>query len=82
MREGGGEEGERERERAGEVRLHYSRHVIIAESQQALKVSFNLPRPRSQPARPPGVCVGCLCFFTAVRTVVINDFFQGLTQRH
>jgi hypothetical protein len=26
------------------------RHVSIAESQPALKVSFNRPRPRSQPA--------------------------------
>jgi len=52
------------------------RHVSIAESRPALKVSFNRPRPRSQPAGPPGVCVGCLFFFTAVRTVVINVFFK------
>jgi hypothetical protein len=58
---------------------HVLRPVIIAESQPALKVSFNRPRPRSQPARAnpkPGVCVGCLFFFTAVRTVVINVFFK------
>ena len=33
-----------------------SRPVRIAESQPALKVSFNRPRPRSQPAR---ACVFC-----------------------
>jgi hypothetical protein len=32
---------------------------------------LNLSRPW-----PPGVCVGCLFFFTAVRTVVINVFFK------
>jgi len=39
-----------------------TRPVIGAESRPALKVSFNRPRPRSQPAGPPGVCasVGCL----------------------
>ncbi len=33
------------------------------ESQPALKVSFNRPRPRSQPARAGRACVGCLFFF-------------------
>ena len=50
--------------------------VSIAESQPALKVSFNRPRPRSQPARAGRACVGGLFFFTAVRTVVINVFFK------
>jgi hypothetical protein len=47
----------------------WRRPVIGAESRQALKVSFNRPRPRSQPARAPGVTVG---FFTAVKTVETN----------
>jgi hypothetical protein len=48
--------------------------AILGESQPALKFRVNRPRPRSQPAR--AVCVGCLFFFTAVRTVVINVFFK------
>ena len=46
-----------------------ARPVSIAESQLALKVSFNRPRPRSQPAR--AVCAGCLFFFTAVHTLML-----------
>ncbi len=38
-----------------------SRPVIIAESRPALKVSFNRPRPRSQPAR---ACVLVVYFFS------------------
>jgi hypothetical protein len=46
-----------------------SRPVIGAESRPALKVSFNRPRPRSQPARAAGrvcfgLCAGCLFFFS------------------
>jgi hypothetical protein len=48
------------------------RPVSIAESQPALKVSFNRPRPRSQPARAGGPgrrargCPACSFFFTAI----------------
>ena len=48
------------------------RPVSIAESQPALKVSFNRPRPRSQPARAGGPgrrargCPACLFLFTAI----------------
>jgi hypothetical protein len=51
---------------------HTPRPVSIAESQPALKVSFNRPRPRSQPARAGGPgrrargCPACLFFFTAI----------------
>jgi hypothetical protein len=40
------------------------RPVSIAESQPALKVSFNRPRPRSQPARAGRACVLVVYFFS------------------
>ena len=42
---------------------HPSRPVSIAESQPALKVSFNRPRPRSQPARAAGRVCWLFIFF-------------------
>ena len=39
------------------------RPVIIAESRPALKVSFNRPRPRSQPARVAGRVCWLFIFF-------------------
>jgi len=39
------------------------RDVINSESQPALKVSFNRPRPRSQPARAAGRVFWLFIFF-------------------
>ena len=58
----------------GDVRGAESRPAILAESQPALKFRVNRPKTKhlSRPG-PPGVCVGCLFFFT----VVINVFFKN-----
>ena len=51
------------------------RHAILAESQPALKVSFNRPKPSlSRPGRLARVCVCVGCLF--VTAVIINWFFE------
>jgi len=50
---------------------------ILAESQPALKVSFNRTRPRSQQARAGRACVLVVYFFSRqLGQVVINVFFK------
>ncbi len=48
---------------SSEAEFVAARPVSIAESQPALKVSFNRPRPRSQPARAAGRVVARLVYF-------------------
>ena len=58
--------------------IYMCRPVIIAESRPAPKVSFNWPRPRSQPARAAGRVCWLFIFFTFSRQLGLVTCDSGL----